>query len=236
MKAVCPLLPGTSQGVRAHPASLRYPNAVGAHALRRTSLALALGGLIAVSAPASAAPEPANSVQINGRDLDAAAQQTLKALEARIGPVPAGHYWYDVHTGAAGRWGGPTSVFLTPGLSLGGPLPPDASGGGHGRLTGVFINGRELHPVDVAGLSSFGPVLPGRYQWDAAGNVRLENGRWLFNFHALRAHQQAAGSTYHRSDAQRGKSTTVTAGCAAVSDRLRSSDSSSGYSYYVGCQ
>jgi hypothetical protein len=201
-------------------------------------LGAALAGMFTLLSLASvaAAPPVAEQVQINGRDLDAAGQRALSALEMRIGPVPAGRYWYDVHTGAAGRWGGPTSVFLAPGLALAGPLPAGASGGGHGRLTGVFINGRELHPVDVAGLSTFGPVLPGRYLWDAAGNVRQESGPWLFNFHALRASQRAGASTYHRSDAQRGKSTAVTGGCAAVSDRLRCSDSSSGYSYYVGCQ
>jgi hypothetical protein len=43
------------------------------------------------------------------------------------------------------------------------------------------------------------------------------------------------GGTYYRSDASRGESTMVTSGCAAVSGRLSSSDSSSGYSYYVGC-
>ena len=204
---------------------------------------MALAGLLtfraplAIAAPPPPAPEVAGqaTVQINGRALDAAGLRTLAALQARIGPVPPGQYWYDVHTGAAGRWGGPVSVFLAPGLPLAGPMPAQASGGGHGRLTGVFINGRELHPLDVAALATFGPVLPGRYLWDAAGNVRLENGPWLFNFNALRASQQGS-RPYHRSDAARGRSTTVMGGCAAVHDRLRSSDSSSGYSYYVGCQ
>jgi hypothetical protein len=205
--------------------------------LARTLFA-ALAFALLTGLPARAEPPhtPPLQVQVNGRALDAAGQQALAALQTRIGPVPPGAYWYDVYTGAAGRWGGPTSVFLAPGLALGSALPAAASGGGDGRLTGVFINGRELHPVDVAGLSAFGPVLPGRYLWDAAGNVSLEYGRWLFNFNALRASRTQGAGTYHRSDAQSGRSTTVTGGCAAVSDRLRSSDSSSAYTVYVGCQ
>lgn len=180
----------------------------------------------------------ADEVQINGRPLDEAQRKTLAALEQRIGPVPPGAYWYDVRTGVAGRWGGPVAVFLPPGLPLAGPLPAEASGGGNGRLTAVFINGRELHPADVMALRQYGPVIQGRYNWDAQGNVSTETGLWLFNFYAVLQAQQRSGGgggTYHRSDPSRGESTTVTSGCAAVSGRLRSSDSSSGYSYYVGC-
>lgn len=190
--------------------------------------------LLACAAPLCAGA--ADEVQINGRPLDEAQRKTLAALEQRIGPVPPGAYWYDVRTGVAGRWGGPVAVFLPPGLPLAGPLPAEASGGGNGRLTAVFINGRELHPSDVMALRQYGPVIPGRYNWDAQGNVSTETGFWLFNFFAvLQARQQQGGGTYHRSDPSRGESTTVTSGCAAVSGRLRSSDSSSGYSYYVGC-
>ncbi len=182
------------------------------------------------------ATHAADGVQINGRALDDAQQQALRMLEQRVGPVPAGTYWYDVHTGAAGRWGGPVAVFLPPGLPLAGALPAQASGGGDGRLTGVFINGRELHPADVMALRRYGPVMAGRYAWDAAGHVSTEAGQWLFNFNSVMAAQaRANGGTYHRSDPSRGESTTVTSGCAAVSGRLRSSDTSSGYSYYVGC-
>ncbi len=191
--------------------------------------------VLALAAPLCALA--ADEVQINGRPLDEAQRKTLAALEQRIGPVPPGAYWYDVRTGVAGRWGGPVAVFLPPGLPLAGPLPAEASGGGSGRLTAVFINGRELHPSDVMALRQYGPVIPGRYNWDAQGNVSTETGFWLFNFYAVlqARQQQQGGGTYHRSDPSRGESTTVTSGCAAVSGRLRSSDSSSGYSYYVGC-
>lgn len=191
---------------------------------------------LAVAAPAAWA---ADEVQINGRPLDEAQRRTLAMLEQRTGPVPPGAYWYDARTGAAGRWGGPVAAFLPPGLPLAGPLPADASGGGNGRLTAVFINGRELHPSDVMALRQFGPVIPGRYSWDAQGNVSTETGQWLFNFYAvLQAQQQRSGGgggTYYRSDPSRGESTMVTRGCASVSGRLSSTDSSSGYSYYVGC-
>jgi hypothetical protein len=117
---------------------------------------------------------------------------------------------------------------------LGGPLDARASGGGDGRLTGVFINGRELHPLDVQRLQTIGAVIPGRYRWDAAGNVSTEAGMFLFNFNAV---VQTRGSNpYYRSDVSRGESTFVGQGCAAVSGRTRQSDSSSSYDYYVGCE
>jgi hypothetical protein len=195
-----------------------------------------IGFLLALAATAAQAQ---GEVQINGRALDEAQRKTLAALEQRIGPVPPGAYWYDMRTGAAGRWGGPVAAFLPPGLPLAGPLPAQASGGGDGRLTAVFINGRELHPSDVMALREYGPVYPGRYSWDTNGNVSLEGGMYLFNFYAVlnarNSRGGGGGGTYYRSDISRGESTTVTRGCAAVSGRLSSSDSSSGYSYYVGC-
>jgi hypothetical protein len=198
--------------------------------LRRLAFALVL---------AATAAQAQGEVQINGRALDEAQRKTLAALEQRIGPVPPGAYWYDMRTGAAGRWGGPVAAFLPPGLPLAGPLPAQASGGGDGRLTAVFINGRELHPSDVMALREYGPVYPGRYSWDTNGNVSLEGGMYLFNFYAVMNARNSrgggGGGTYYRSDISRGESTTVTRGCAAVSGRLSSSDSSSGYSYYVGC-
>jgi len=200
------------------------------------NLLRSLALVLAVAAPAAWATD---DVQINGRALDDAQRRTLAALEQRIGPVPPGTYWYDVRTGAAGRWGGPVAAFLPPGLPLAGPLPADASGGGNGHLTAVFVNGRELHPSDVAALREYGPVYPGRYSWDTNGNVSLEGGMYLFNFYAVlnarNSRSGGGGGTYYRSDITRGESTTVTRGCAAVSGRLSSSDTSSGYSYYVGC-
>jgi hypothetical protein len=183
---------------------------------------------------------PPSQYEFNGRALTPQEMATLQALQSQVGAIPPGHYWYDALTGAAGLMGGPTAGFLPAGLMLGGSLDARASGGGDGRLTGVFINGRELHPYDVQQLSTLGPVIPGRYRWDSAGNVSTEAGMFLFNFYALiqSRGKHAFGrdsNPYYRSDASRGESTFVSQGCAAVSGRLSPSDSSSSYSYYVGC-
>jgi len=170
-------------------------------------------------------------IQINGQPLDEAQRRTLDAVQRRTGPWPAGAYWYDARTGVVGRWGGPVAAFLLPGLALAGPMPAQASGGGDGRLTGVFINGRELHPLDVAALRLLGPVIPGRYSWDAYGNVSTEGGLWLFNFYALlRARNPPPDPGTPRGG------TSVGDHCARVPGRLHASDSSSGYVAFVGCQ
>ena len=111
--------------------------------------AVVLGVSFAMST-ASAAPASVPIV-INGAPLDDAGRQALRRIEAVIGAVPAGRYWYDAASGGAGVWNGPASAYIGPGLALGPPLPAAASGGGSGRITGVFVNGRELHPIDVAG-------------------------------------------------------------------------------------
>jgi hypothetical protein len=81
--------------------------------------------------------------------------------------VPDGHYWYDRACGAWGMEGGPQAGVAVAGLDLGGPLRPDASNGN----TGVFVNGRELHALDVQRLGALvGNVIPGRWWVDAQGN------------------------------------------------------------------
>ena len=114
------------------------------------------------------APLMDSLVVVNRQTLSVA---TLQMLQQRFGPIPAGRWWYDGCTGAWGAEGGATAGWVAPGLPLPGPLPADASGGGGGALTGVFINGRELHPQDVARLQqSLGkPVWRGRWWADAQG-------------------------------------------------------------------
>ena len=102
--------------------------------------------------PADAQTASQRQIEFNGAPLNAAGWQTLRQIETHIGPVPPGRYWYDPMSGGAGVWGGPAAAYLGPGLTLGGRLPAAASGGGDGRLTGVFVNGRELHPIDVQGF------------------------------------------------------------------------------------
>lgn len=185
---------------------------------------------------AQSATAPARRIEFNGALLDAAGWQTLRQIEAHIGEVPAGRYWYDAASGAAGVWGGAAAAYLGPGLRLGGPLPAAASGGGSGRVTGVFVNGRELHTIDVQGLSQVLPVQRGRYWWDAAGNVGLEGGPPLFNFYwVLQQRRNAAGGSTYRKGSRSGESTYVGKSCVAVHGRLRASDEGSSYSYYAGC-
>lgn len=134
-----------------------------------------------VNAPSS------HSVIINGRRLSDQDVETLTRT-FRV-QVRDGHYWYDRMTGAWGLQGGPTAGFIMAGLSLGGPLREDAS---HGD-TGVFINGRQLHRVDVARLMQIGPVYRGRYWMDAQGNIGLEGQPAILNLWVAAAQARGGG-------------------------------------------
>ena len=142
-------------------------------------------------------PSAARSVMVNRRSLTA---DEIHALEAQFHVrILDGKYWYDSACGAWGLDGGPCMGFLPPNLQVGSPLPADASGGG----TGVFVNGRELHPMDVAALQRITVVQPGRYWVDAYGNCGYEgNPQPLVNLVQLaNAARAASGGAYHsRSD------------------------------------
>jgi hypothetical protein len=126
--------------------------------------------------------------------------QELTALERRyLISIRDGAYWYDKMTGAWGIEGGPTLGIGHAGLNLGGPLRADASNG----KTKVFINGRELHYIDVLGLSQLGPVVPGRYWVDAWGNCGYEGGPPLFNLLQI---ARAKGSSQRCSSISQGRS------------------------------
>jgi len=108
------------------------------------------------------------SVIINGKRLsDQELESFERAFHVRIRD---GNFWYDRMNGSWGRQGGPAEGFIAAGLNLGGPLREDAS---HGD-TGVFINGRQLHRIDVARLMQIGPVYKSRCWMDAYGNIGLE--------------------------------------------------------------
>jgi hypothetical protein len=108
------------------------------------------------------------SVIINGKHLS---DQDLESFERTFHVrIRDENYWYDRMNGSWGRQGGPTEGFIAAGLNLGGPLREDAS---HGD-TGVFINGRQLHRVDVARLMQIGPVYRSRCWMDAYGNIGLK--------------------------------------------------------------
>ena len=132
------------------------------------------------------------SVTINDSQVDGS---TLAALEQQYGlQIADGDYWYDPYSGAWGLPGGPTAGFIPAGLALGGVLQADASGGG----TAVYINGRELHPQEVAGLQQlFGAVQSGRYWLDAFGNYGFEGGPALGNLvYAIQAAQDGGGGYF----------------------------------------
>jgi hypothetical protein len=122
-------------------------------------------------------------ISFNGGPLDERGWRVLNQLEA-LGRtrLPDGAYWYDPVSGAAGRWGGPAAILLLPGLPLGGRLPANASGGGSGNVTGIFVNGRELHPEDRRALIAlYGQAWPGRWWVDALGYFGPEGGPPLGN-------------------------------------------------------
>ncbi len=134
-----------------------------------------------------AAAASTGAVRINHVPLDT---RTLAALETQLGgAVASGDYWYDAFSGLYGVMGGPGLGFTVPGLELGGDLPANASGGG----TSVWVNGRELHPMDVAALMAVvGTVFPGRYWLRYDGFYGAEGGPAMGNLMAL-AQQQGQG-------------------------------------------
>ena len=153
------------------------------------------------SAPAStktmAIHTEVRHVIVNGTELDASALAELD--RAARTHVPSGDYWYDARCGACGAKGGPTAAFLPAGLSLAAPLRADASGGGSGNMTGVFVNGRELHASDVQALARLGQILPARYWLDANGNWGVEGSDWPLGNLMQAASSNAPG--YNRSTA-----------------------------------
>ncbi len=150
-------------------------------------ISLALAGQS--HAQAQAQDQSKKQVIVNGEPLT---QQQVDALIALYGVVYVGRYWYDPKSGLYGAEGQPAMGQLQPGLSVNGPLKPSASGGGAGALTGVFINGREIHPQEYAFLMQiYGQVIPGRYWMDATGTGGFEGGPPFFNV-AAAAQQSTA--------------------------------------------
>lgn len=123
------------------------------------------------------------NVTINGAPLSAAQESQMEAIELMFRfRLEDGAWWYDRMSGAIGRWGGPISGHIPGALDLGPEMSPDCSCSG----TGVFVNGREIHPDDLAGLRPLiGLVQPSRYFVDAVGNAGYEGGPALFNLVTL---------------------------------------------------
>ncbi len=94
-------------------------------------------------------------------------------------------------------------------------MPVNISGGG----TGIYINGREIHPLDQQALMQlFGVTYLGDFWMDAAGNLGYVGGPAIANI--LQASQQAArgggssggGSVTHGYDSTYGARGTVSGG------------------------
>lgn len=155
--------------------------------------------LLTLTAPAAAAAQR-DAVIVNGVPVS---QAEFRAEFQRFGvilsgPIAPGSYWYDPVSGLWGNAGGPTMGQILPGLDLGGPLRSDASGGG----TAVFINGREIHPMEYLYLQGlFGYVMPGRYWLNAQGIGGSEGGPPTFSLAAAAQASSgggAGGSGYNR--------------------------------------
>ena len=128
-------------------------------------------GIVVLSLLMPAAPVLAADVVVNSDRLE---DSTRQALERSYGvPIKPGKYWYDAVSGVWGMEGGPAEGQIHAGLRLGGPLKRDASKG----RTGVIVNGRELHELDVAALRRCVTVIPGRCWVLANGVGGPENGR-----------------------------------------------------------
>jgi hypothetical protein len=124
-------------------------------------------------------PARAQEVFVNAVSLDTGTRQ---ALERHYGvAIKPARYWHDTVSGVWGFEGGPGAGQIQPGLRLGGTLRRDASRGN----TGVIVNGRELHAMDVAALLRCAPVIPGRYWVLGNGVGGVENGPPSFNLAVL---------------------------------------------------
>ena len=152
--------------------------------------------LLAVLLAWSLAHAQGRDIAVNGIALD---DRSIAALETayrtRLQP---GRYWYDRMSGLWGLELGPSQGQIAPGLALGGPLNPRASVGRHAGITRVFVNGRELHPQELAHLQRlYGAVRPARYWLDARGIGGYEGGPAQFDLRA-RAIAQQGGGAYTR--------------------------------------
>jgi hypothetical protein len=131
---------------------------------------------------------------------------TILQLEKNYGiKCLPGAYWYDKLTGTFGKQGGPCTGIGVAGLEIGGRLKANASAG----TTGVFINGRELHVIDVQGLQTFMQVMPGHYWMDAYGNFGHEGYAIAGNVYMLFKSKFGTNnkSTYYKNNPWSGEST-----------------------------
>lgn len=160
--------------------------------MKKLLLFMVITLLIGALPPEGIADGSSLNIFVNGVKLN---RQTIRSLETYYGlRMQSGRYWYDKVSGLWGFEGGPAMGQIMPALKLGGSLKPHVSGGN----TGVFVNGRELHPTEVQYLLSiFGQVIPGRYWLNARGFGGFEGGPAIFNLNAG-SHGGASGQGYLR--------------------------------------
>jgi hypothetical protein len=160
--------------------------------LELTTLAGAVTLRRAGSAKPAAVAARKGGVVVNGRRIDA---RKLEALlrDAKV-RILDGSYWYDGKCGAWGLAGGPALGYVPAGLDVLGPLDAKAPS----TRTGVFVNGRELHPKDVEELRKAIDFPAGRYWMDAKGNLGFEGNETPFLALAgrMREVQFSAGGRY----------------------------------------
>jgi hypothetical protein len=163
-----------------------------------------LYALTLVTSCTSNAQTNMKSYIVNDEPVDTAIIQQLEKTYG-VKCIP-GNYWYDKLTGAFGIKGGPCTGIGIAGLNIGGTLKANASGGG----SNIFINGRELHQLDVAGLQTFMQPLPGRYWMDAYGNFGYEGVNAVLGNLYLICRAKFAGnkkSSYYKNNVWSGEKT-----------------------------
>jgi hypothetical protein len=160
--------------------------------MKKSILLVMITLLVGALPPSGFADGSSQNIYVNGVKLD---RTTIRSLEVYYGvQMRSGRYWYDKVSGLWGLEGGPSMGQIMPALNVGGSLKVHASGG----TTGVFINGRELHPLEVRYLMSiFGQVIPGRYWLNAQGIGGFEGGPPMFNLNT-NAFGSGSGQNYLR--------------------------------------
>lgn len=164
----------------------------------RTSLFRLLGAgvlaLLLIAGAGWASAQAHNGVIVNGTPLEARHAAALESTY-RTRLVP-GRYWYDSLSGLWGLEGGASVGLIAPGLPFG-RMDPRASVGRWVGVTGVFINGREIHPDELQYLRAlYGQVPRARYWLNARGIAGYEGGPPQFNVAA--AAQQSRGNAHVR--------------------------------------